>query len=153
MQKISTCLWFESEAEEAAAFYTSLFKDSKTERILRLSENEPAVSVEFMIAGEKLMALNGKPAKLAFNESASLMVSCDTQEEIDRYWNALTADGGEESMCGWLKDKYGVSWQIFPPVLVNMINDKDREKANRVMQVMMKMRKIEIAPLIKAFEG
>lgn len=153
MQKISTCLWFENEAEEAASFYTALFKDSKMGRILRMAENEPAISVEFTIAGEQLMALNGKPANFSFNESASLMVRCDSQEEIDHYWNALTAGGGEESMCGWLKDKYGVSWQIFPPVLVDMINDNDREKASRVMQVMMKMRKIEIAPLIKAFEG
>lgn len=152
MQKINTCLWFENQAEEAVTFYTSLFKDSKTKRMLRMDEKGPVISIEFTLAGQEFLALNGKTG-MDFNESVSLLVNCDTQEEIDRYWDALLAGGGEESMCGWLKDKYGVSWQIAPPVAIDMFTDKDRTKANRAMQAMMKMRKLDIAKLKAAFEG
>ena len=163
MQKITPFLWFDDRAEEAAKFYTSVFKNSKVGRILRYDEETAKVSqsgrpagsvltIEFEIEGQKFVALNGGP-EFKFNESISFVVNCETQEEVDHYWEKLTADGGEESACGWLKDKFGVSWQITPTVLIEMLQDKDPEKSERVMNAMLQMQKIDIKTLRKAYAG
>ncbi|MFN0299458.1 MAG: VOC family protein [Burkholderiales bacterium] len=143
MQKITPFLWFDGKAEEAARFYSSIFKDSKI-----LSANP--MSVNFSLGDQIFYALNGGP-QFKFTEAVSFFVSCDTQGEIDYFWGKLTADGGTESMCGWLKDKFGLSWQIIPPVLRDYLNDKDQGKAQRVMQAMLKMKKIDIAELQRAY--
>ena len=138
MQKITPFLWFDHEAEEAAKFYTSIFKNSKIGRILRYGEEAAKVSstgqpagsvltVGFEVEGQKFVALNGGPL-FKFNESISFVVNYETQQEVDYFWEKLTADGGEESQCGWLKDKFGVSWQVVPTVLIEMLHDKDSEK-------------------------
>ena len=162
MQKITPFLWFDNQAEEAAKFYTSIFKNSKVGKILRYGEEVAKTSqssrpvgsvltIEFEIEGQKFVALNGGPL-FKFNESVSFVVNCETQEEVDYFWEKLTADGGEESQCGWLKDKFGVSWQITPTVLIDMLHDNDPEKAERVMNAMLQMQKIEI-PKLKAAYG
>ncbi len=157
MQKITPFLWFDDQAEQAAKFYTSVFKNSKVGRILRYDEasaktaGRPAGSVltiEFEIGGQKFTALNGGPQfKFKF------VVNCKTQEEVDYFWEKLTAGGGQESECGWLKDKFGLSWQITPTVLIDMLNDKDPKKAGQVMKAMMQMQKIEINKLKAAYAG
>ena len=161
MQKITPFLWFDDQAEEAVKFYTSVFKNSKVGRILRYDEEaasksgRPAGSVltiEFEIEGQKFVALNGGP-QFKFNESVSFVVNCETQEEVDYFWQKLTADGGEESQCGWLKDKFGLSWQVTPTVLIDMLHDKDSEKAERVMKAMLQMQKIDIEKLKAAYGG
>ena len=161
MQKITPFLWFDDQAEEAVKFYTALFKISKMGRILRYNEEAAektgrpvgsVLTIEFEIEGQKFVALNGGPL-FKFNESVSFVVNCETQEEVDYFWEKLTADGGEESACGWLKDKFGVSWQITPTVLIDMLHDKDPEKAERVMQAMLQMQKIEIPKLKAAYGG
>jgi len=161
MQKITPFLWFDDQAEEAAKFYTSIFKNSKIGRTLRYSEEaaktsgQPAGSVltiEFEIQGQKFVALNGGP-QFKFNESVSFVVNCQTQEEVDHFWEKLAAEGGEESQCGWLKDKFGLSWQVVPTVLIDMLHDKDSEKASRVMKAMLQMQKIDIEKLKAAYRG
>jgi predicted 3-demethylubiquinone-9 3-methyltransferase (glyoxalase superfamily) len=160
MQKITPFLWFDHQAEEAAKFYTSVFKNSKVGRILRYDEASAegagrpvgsVLTIEFEIAGQKFTALNGGP-EFKFNESISFVVNCETQNEVDYFWEKLMADGGQESQCGWLKDKFGVSWQITPTVLIDMLNDKDAKKAERVMKAMMQMQKIDIEALKEAYE-
>jgi predicted 3-demethylubiquinone-9 3-methyltransferase (glyoxalase superfamily) len=162
MQKITPFLWFDGQAEDAAKFYTSIFKDSKIGRILRYNEEvakasasgQPAGSVltiEFEIAGQQFVALNGGPL-FKFNEAISFVINCETQNEVDYFWEKLTGDGGEESQCGWLKDKFGVSWQITPTVLIDMLHDKDAGKAERVMHAMLQMKKIDIAKLKAAYD-
>ena len=141
---IYPCLWFNNEAEQAAEYYCSIFKDSK------ILSRSPIV-VMFELNGSKFMALNGGP-KFKFDEAISFVINCETQTEIDYHWDALLA-GGEESMCGWLKDKFGISWQIVPPVLGQMLTDKDKTKAGRVMHAMMQMKKIIIADLKKAYNN
>src|SRR6266478_5230148 len=163
MQKITPFLWFTDQAEEAVKFYASIFKNSKIGRILRYGEEATKVSesgrpvgsvltVEFEIEGQKFVALNGGP-QFKFNESVSFVVHCETQQEVDYFWGKLTADGGQESACGWLKDKFGVSWQVTPTVLIDMLDDKDPEKAERVMKAMLQMQKIEIPKLKAAYGG
>jgi predicted 3-demethylubiquinone-9 3-methyltransferase (glyoxalase superfamily) len=163
MQKITPFLWFDDQAEEAAKFYTSVFKDSKVGKILRYSEETAKISqsgrppgsvltVEFEIVGQKFTALNGGP-QFKFNESVSFMVNCETQQEVDYFWEKLTADGGEESACGWLKDKFGLSWQVTPTVLIDMLHDSDPEKSERVMNAMLQMQKIDINKLKAAYAG
>jgi len=154
MQKISPFLWFDSNAEEAANFYVSIFKDSKILKIARYGEAGPGPAgsvmvVNFQIEGQDFIALNGGPL-FKFTEAISFVISCQTQEEVDRYWNKLTADGGQESQCGWLKDKYGLSWQVTPTILGELLADKDQKKAQRVMQAMLQMKKIDIAALKRA---
>src|SRR5438445_13353662 len=155
MQKITPFLWFNDDAEEAAKFYTSVFKNSKIGRILRYDEasakaaGRPAgsvLTVEFEIEGQKFTALNGGP-QFKFNESVSFVVNCETQNEVDYFWEKLSANGGQESECGWLKDKFGLSWQITQTVLMDMWNDKDQRKAGTVMKAMMAMQKVEINKL------
>ena len=160
MQKITPFLWFDDQAEEAVKFYTSLFKNSKAGRILRYSEEAAKASsrptgsvltIEFEIEGQKFVALNGGP-QFRFNESVSFVVNCETQKEVDYFWEKLTADGGEESQCGWLRDKFGLSWQVTPTVLIDMLHDNDQEKSGRVMQAMFQMKKIDIKTLKEAYE-
>jgi predicted 3-demethylubiquinone-9 3-methyltransferase (glyoxalase superfamily) len=159
MQKITPFLWFDDQAEEAVKFYTSIFKNSKVGRILRCSEEaakasgRPAgsvLTVEFEIEGQRFTALNGGP-QFKFNESVSFVVHCETQEEVDYFWGKLTADGGQESACGWLKDKFGVSWQVTPTVLIEMLHDQDRNKSERVMHAMLQMQKIDVKKLKDAY--
>ena len=156
-QKITTFLWFDHEAEEAARLYVSLFPDSKILNIARYGEAGPgpkgsAMTVNFQLAGQEFIALNGGPM-YKFTEAVSLMVHCEDQKEVDGLWNRLTADGGEESMCGWLKDKYGLSWQIIPTALFRLIGDSDPEKARRATEAMLQMKKIDIAALERAHAG
>ncbi|MFK4035190.1 VOC family protein [Nonomuraea wenchangensis] len=148
-QKITTFLWFDNQAEEAAAFYTSLFADSRIVRVQRDGEAGAAMMVEFELAGQRLLALNGGP-HFTFNEAVSLYVNCETQEEVDELWARLTADGGEESQCGWLKDRWGLSWQIVPSRLPELISDPDPGRAERAMKAMLGMRKIDIRVLEEA---
>jgi predicted 3-demethylubiquinone-9 3-methyltransferase (glyoxalase superfamily) len=152
--KLSTFLWFDKEAEEAADFYCSVFKNARKGEVSRYPEAMGAgvMTVEFELDGYFITAMNAGP-RFRFNESFSVLVDCEDQAEVDRYWTALTADGGEESMCGWLKDKYGMSWQIIPRRLMELMGDKDREAAGRVSQAMLQMRKIVVADLEKAYAG
>jgi predicted 3-demethylubiquinone-9 3-methyltransferase (glyoxalase superfamily) len=141
MQKITPFLWFDGQAEEAARFYTSIFKKSKIESI-------SPMSATFRLDGVKFIALNGGP-QFKFTEAISFFVSCKAQKEIDYFWQKLSA-GGEKSRCGWLKDRFGVSWQLIPPILGELLNDEDDEKSNRVMQAMLKMTKLDIKKLKQA---
>ncbi|GHN01895.1 hypothetical protein WSM22_33840 [Cytophagales bacterium WSM2-2] len=150
MQKIVTSLWFDNQAEEAAGFYVSLFKNSKVASVMKIGGK--TLSVNFILDGQEYLAINDGP-KFNFTEAISLFVKCETQAEIDRLWNKLTSGGGKESMCGWLKDKYGLSWQIVPPLLIKFLQDKDSKKSKRVMDAMLQMRKIDIAVLKKAYNG
>ena len=151
MKKITPFLWFDNQAEEAMNYYVSIFNNSKVIGVTP-GPNGIAMSVTFELDGQEFMALNAGP-QFRFNEAISFFVDCETQEEVDELWAKLTADGGEESMCGWLKDKYGLSWQIIPSALGEMLGDKDPDKANRVMQAMLKMNKINVAALKQAYEG
>ncbi|MBG6237678.1 putative 3-demethylubiquinone-9 3-methyltransferase (glyoxalase superfamily) [Mycetocola sp. CAN_C7] len=157
MQKIVPCLLFKSEAEEAATFYVSVFENSAISDVSRYGEGAPfpagtAIAVDFVLDGLAFRAINGGP-DVTFTEATSFALAADEQGEIDRLWDALTAGGGEPSMCGWLKDKYGLSWQIVPPVLGELMSDPDPEKAGRVMQALLGMTKIEIAGLRAAYDG
>jgi predicted 3-demethylubiquinone-9 3-methyltransferase (glyoxalase superfamily) len=153
MQKITPCLWFDTEGEEAATFYTSVFPNSRIGDVVRYGAAGPreegtVMTVSFELDGQTFVALNGGP-EFTFNEAVSFQVSCETQEEVDAFWSKLSA-GGEEGPCGWLKDRYGVSWQIVPTVLPELIGDPDPEKSQRVMQAMLTMKKIEIDALERA---
>jgi predicted 3-demethylubiquinone-9 3-methyltransferase (glyoxalase superfamily) len=157
MPKISPFLWFDNQAEEAAKFYVSVFPNSKIVSVAHYGEGGPGpkgsvMVVAFDLDGQRVNALNGGP-QFKFSEAISLWVDCKTQDEVDLYWSKLTSQGGSESVCGWLKDKYGLSWQIVPAVLPQMLQDPDPKKAKRVMDAMMTMKKFEIAALKKAYEG
>jgi predicted 3-demethylubiquinone-9 3-methyltransferase (glyoxalase superfamily) len=152
MQKITPFLWFADEAEEAIKFYVSLFKDAEIVSEQRMPDGK-LMSATFRLADQTLSALNGRPPDVKFTDAVSLFVSCKDQAEVDRLWKALTADGGAESMCGWLKDRYGLSWQIIPTEMMTMFGDKDQAKAGRAMQAMLQMQKIDLAGLRKAFAG
>ncbi len=150
-------LWFDDQAEEAAKLYTSLFDDAKILNVSRYGEAGPGepgsvMTVEFELEGQKFVGLNGGPAHYGFTEAVSFVVNCETQEEVDKFWDALT-DGGEEGPCGWLKDRFGLSWQITPTALPRLLTDPDREKANRAMNAMMGMKKLDIAELERAAAG
>ena len=151
MNKIRPFLWFDNQAEEAMNFYVSIFNNSEV-LYVNPGPNGVAQSAGFVLAGQEFMAMNAGP-QFKFNEAISLFVECKTQAEVDELWQKLTADGGEESMCGWLKDKYGLSWQIIPTALGEILGHPDREKANRAVQAMLQMQKIVIADLQKAFDG
>jgi predicted 3-demethylubiquinone-9 3-methyltransferase (glyoxalase superfamily) len=155
MPKINPFLWFDTQAEEAANLYVSIFDNSKIVKINRHGEAGPgpkgsAMSVVFELDGQEFIALNGGPL-FKFTEAISLFVNCKTQEEVDIYWAKLS-EGGQESRCGWLKDKYGLSWQIIPTLLPEMLGDRDPQKAKRVMEAMLKMKKIDIAELKRAYD-
>jgi predicted 3-demethylubiquinone-9 3-methyltransferase (glyoxalase superfamily) len=154
MQKITPFLWFDNNAEEAMNFYTSVFKDSKIGTVSRYQEGGPGHPGEVMVgtitlAGQDFFLLNGGPM-FKFTEAVSFSINCDTQEEIDHYWNGLIAGGGQESQCGWLKDKFGLSWQVVPSVLGKLMSNPDKEKAKRAMQAMLKMKKLDIKALEEA---
>jgi len=151
MKKITPFLWFDTEAEEAMNLYVSIFKNSKVLGVTP-GPNSKAMSVNFELEGQEFIGLNAGP-EFRFNESISFLVNCNSQEEVDDLWERLTADGGEESRCGWLKDKYGLSWQIIPTALGEMLGDPDREKAGRAMQAMLQMNKIDIQGLKQAYDG
>ncbi|UGX85382.1 VOC family protein [Phyllobacterium meliloti] len=150
-QKIRTFLWFDKQAEEAANFYVSLFKDSKIVDILRPAGAERALTVVFQLGGQEFVALNGGP-QYKFTEAISLTIDCASQEEVDYFWEKLSA-GGEERACGWLKDKYGLFWQVVPSRLLELLQDKDPGRAQRAMNAMMQMVKIDIATIEKAADG
>ncbi|WP_427131499.1 VOC family protein [Pseudarthrobacter sp. S9] len=155
-EKITTCLWFDTQAEEAAEFYVSVFDGAKVLNVARYGEGGPgpvgqAITVQFEIEGRTFTALNGGPA-FTFTEAVSFVIDCASQEEVDRYWSALTY-GGSESQCGWLKDRYGVSWQVVPSVLGQLIGGPDPEGAQRAMQAMLGMQKLDIAALQQAYDG
>jgi len=157
MQKISPFLWFDDQAEEAVNFYTSIFKNSKILNVTRYGEVGPGpkdsvMTVTFQLEGQEFMALNGGP-HFKFTEAISFVVKCKTQEEVDDLWEKLSEGGREKIQCGWLKDKYGVSWQIVPTILGEMISDPNRAKSQRVMDAMLKMKKIEIEGLKRAYAG
>lgn len=157
MNKIVTCLWFDGQAEEAAAFYTSLLPNSSVDRILRSPIDTPSgpagmvLTVEFTLSGNSYLALNGGP-NFKFNEAVSFQILCDDQEEVDRLWATLT-EGGEEVACGWLKDRYGLSWQIVPRRLIELITGSDEGRAKRAMEAMMSMVKIDIPALERAADS
>jgi predicted 3-demethylubiquinone-9 3-methyltransferase (glyoxalase superfamily) len=155
MQKITPFLWFDDQAEEAANFYVSIFKNSKITSMNRLPEGAPGpagkvMTATFQLDGQEFMALNGGPQHFSFNESISFFVNCETQQEVDHLWEKLSA-GGEPGQCGWLKDKFGVSWQIVPTALGQLLGDPDPQKSQNVMQAMLKMTKIDIAELRRAY--
>ena len=159
MQKITPFLWFDDKAEEAVSFYTSIFKNSKIVKIARYGDAGAQVSgrpkgtvmiVAFQLEGQEFVALNGGP-QFKFTEAISFVVNCQTQEEVDEYWEKLSA-GGQEVQCGWLKDKYGLSWQIVPTIIGEMLSDPDPKKAERVMKAMLQMKKIDIKGLEQAYE-
>lgn len=157
MPAITPCLWFDTQALEAAKFYVSVFKNSKLGKVSYYGDGAPlpkgtVLTVTFELDGEPFLALNGGPI-YQFTEAVSFMVDCETQAEIDDYWAKLTADGGKEVQCGWLRDKYGLSWQIVPRVLVEMLSDPDAAKINRMMQALMQMVKLDIEKLKEAFSG
>jgi len=161
-QKITPCLWFDDQAEEAVEFYTSIFRNSRIVKTTRYGEagydvhGKPAgtvMAVAFELDGQAFTALNGGPM-FKFNEAISFQVNCETQEEVDYFWEKLTEDGDEKAQqCGWLKDKYGVSWQIVPAVLLEMIDDPNSEKSQRAMKAMLQMKKIDIDTLKHAYDG
>jgi len=156
MQKITTNLWFDTEAEEAASFYISIFKNSRIVNVLRYGEAGPrpagmVMTVTFELDGQEFTGINGGP-EFKFNEAISLLVNCETQEEIDEFWAKLS-EGGEEGPCGWLKDKYGLSWQVVPISLDKMLQDENAEAANRAMAAMLQMGKLDLAALEKAYAG
>jgi len=162
MQKISPCLWFDNNAEEAVAFYVSIFKNAKVGNVTRYGkegyeihkrEEGTVMTVDFELEGQKFLALNGGPV-FKFNEAISFQIYCETQEEVDYYWEKLTERGDKKSQqCGWLKDQYGVSWQVVPSILVKMLQDKDSSKSERVMKAMLQMQKLDISTLRKAYQG
>ena len=158
MSKIIPCLWFDGNAEDAANLYVSLFPDSHIDGVRRSPADNPStpkgavLTVDFTLAGQPFIGLNGGP-EFPFTEAVSFTIDCEDQAEVDRYWDALIADGGESSVCGWLKDRFGVSWQVIPKQLPEMMNAADRDAAARAMEAMLKMTKIDVAKLRDAYEG
>ena len=161
MQKISPCLWFDDNAEDAVKFYVSIFKNSKVGNVTRYGKEGyeihkkkegSVMTIDFEIEGQKFLALNGGPI-FKFNEAISFQIYCDTQEEIDYYWEKLTEGGDKNAqVCGWLKDKFGVSWQVVPIAMIKMLQDKDSKKTERVMKAMLQMHKLDIDALTKAYQ-
>jgi predicted 3-demethylubiquinone-9 3-methyltransferase (glyoxalase superfamily) len=156
-QEIVPNLWFDTEAEEAAEFYCSIFPNSKILNVARYTEAGPreagmVMTVDFELNGNRYTAINGGP-EFKFDEAVSFLITCEDQDESDHYWEELTADGGQESMCGWLKDKYGLSWQVVPEGIEEIFSDPDPEKAKRTMEALLKMRKLDVAALRAAAEG
>lgn len=158
MSKISPCLWFDGDAEDAAKLYTSLFPDSRIDTVQRSPADNPStpegavLTVEFTLAGQKFIGLNGGP-EFKFTEAVSFTIDCEDQAEVDRYWDALIADGGEPSQCGWLKDRFGLSWQVVPKQLNEVLGGPDRDGARRAMEAMLQMTKLDVAKLEEAYEG
>jgi predicted 3-demethylubiquinone-9 3-methyltransferase (glyoxalase superfamily) len=158
MSRITPCLWFDGQAEEAARFYTSLLPDSRIVEVMRSAADNPStpegavLTVDFTVAGQHFVGLNGGP-EFPFTEAVSFMIDCPDQVEVDRLWAALTEGGGSPGQCGWLKDRFGVSWQVVPSRLTELLNSPDRDGARRAMQAMLPMTKLDIAELERAFDG
>ena len=158
MQKVTPCLWFNHDAEEAAEFYVTLLPDSRIDNVIRSPADNPSTEkggvllVDFTLAGQKYSGLNGGP-QFRFTEAVSFMVHCEDQEEVDRLWNAILENGGEASACGWIKDRWGLAWQITPQRLLDMLASEDREAAQRAMEKMMEMVKLDIAEIEAAYRG
>lgn len=158
MTTIAPCLWFDGNAEDAAQLYTSLFPDSRVDKVHRSPADNPStpegavLTVEFTLAGRPFIGLNGGP-EFSFSEAVSFSIDCKDQGEVDRYWDALIEGGGEPSQCGWLKDRFGVSWQVIPRQLPELLNAPDRDGARRAMEAMLQMSKIDVAKLKEAYEG
>jgi predicted 3-demethylubiquinone-9 3-methyltransferase (glyoxalase superfamily) len=158
MSKIAPCLWFDGRAEEAAELYTSLFPDSRIDSVTRSPADNPSMSagavltVDFTLAGQRFIGLNGGP-QFPFTEAVSLFIDCEDQVEVDRLWDALIKDGGSPSQCGWLKDRFGLSWQVIPRQLPDLLSGPDAEGAARAMRAMLQMSKIDVAALVEAYEG
>ena len=158
MSKLSPCLWFNGEAEEAAEFYTGIFPDSRIDQVSNAASDTPSgekgmvLTVTFTLGGQRFVGLNGGP-DFTFNEAVSFMIDCGDQAEVDRYWEALTAGGGEPGPCGWLKDRFGVSWQVIPKQLYEVLEGPDRAGAERAMQAMLQMTKLDVAALEAAYAG
>jgi predicted 3-demethylubiquinone-9 3-methyltransferase (glyoxalase superfamily) len=156
--KVYPCLWFDGQAEEAASYYVTLLPDSQVDRVWRSPADTPSgpagmvLTVDFTLAGQHFQGLNGG-ADFSFNEAISFVIECEDQAEVDRLWEALTADGGEPGPCGWLKDRYGMSWQIVPKAMNEMLADSDDERARRAMEAMLQMGKIELAEVERAYRG
>lgn len=151
MHELKTCIWFQSQAEEAATYYVSLFPQSRIVSTMKGAPDQPAIAVEFELEGRRFMALNGRPER-GFSEAFSIMVTCEDQADVDRYWTAL-GSGGEDGQCGWLKDRFGVSWQVIPRELPSLLGGPDGAAAGRALQAMFKMKKLDIAALRRAREG
>jgi predicted 3-demethylubiquinone-9 3-methyltransferase (glyoxalase superfamily) len=158
MSKITPCLWFDGDAEDAAKLYTSLFPDSRIDTVRRSPADNPStpegavLTVEFTLAGQKFIGLNGGP-EFNFTEAVSFTIDCEDQAEVDRYWDSLIADGGEPSQCGWLKDRFGLSWQVIPKQLNEVLSGPDPDGARRAMEAMLQMTKLDVAKLQEAYEG
>jgi predicted 3-demethylubiquinone-9 3-methyltransferase (glyoxalase superfamily) len=158
MSKITPCLWYDGTAEEAARFYITLFPDSGIDRVVRSPADNPSMKeggvlvVEFHLAGQPYVGLNGGP-QFKFNESVSFMIECKDQAEVDRLWDTLTANGGQPSMCGWLKDRWGLSWQVIPKRMNELLRDPDPGRARRAMEAMLRMQKLDVATLERAADG
>ncbi len=157
MPAITPNLWFDTESEEAANFYVSIFPNSSIDKVSHYGEAGPreaglVLTVDFTLDGQRFTAINGGP-DFTFDEAVSFLIPCQDQDEVDHYWTRLLADGGQESMCGWLKDRYGLSWQVVPTILDEMMSDPDREKAERAMKAMLGMVKLDIAALQRAYDG
>ncbi len=157
MQKLTTCLWFDGQAEEAVKFYTTIFKNSKVGKILRngkanLDPEGTVLTASFELEGREFLALNGGP-HYKFTPATSFIIHCENQEEVDYYWEKLLEGGGRESQCGWLDDKFGVAWQVSPTILPKLLSDPDPVKANRVMEAMMQMVKLDIKKMQQAYDG
>ena len=158
MTKIAPCLWFDGQAEEAATFYTEIFPNSRIDKISRSPADNPStpagavLTVDFSLDGSRFIALNGGPG-FHFSEAISFSIDCEDQAEVDRYWDALIDGGGEPSQCGWLKDRFGLSWQVVPRQLNEMFESPDREAAKRAMEAMLEMQKLDVAKLREAYEG
>jgi len=156
MKSITPCLWFDTDAEEAAQFYTSLFSNSRILEVVRYGPSGPGpegrvMTVSFELDGREFLALNGGP-QFSFTEAVSFQIPCADQDEVDKYWDAL-AEGGEESQCGWVKDRFGLSWQVVPNVLPDLLGGEDAAKSQRAMQAMLQMKKLDIAALQRAYDG
>ena len=158
MSKLTPCLWFDGQAEEAAEFYTNLFPDSHIDKVSRAASDTPSgdkgevLTVDFTLRGQNFVGLNGGP-DFKFNEAVSFMIDCEDQGEVDRYWDALVAGGGEHGPCGWLKDRFGLSWQVIPKRLNELLEGPDPAGAERAMQAMLKMGKLNVTELEAAYEG
>jgi predicted 3-demethylubiquinone-9 3-methyltransferase (glyoxalase superfamily) len=158
MKQLFPCLWFDGKAEEAAEFYTSLLPDSHVDKVWRSPADTPSgpagtvLTVDFTLAGQRMQGLNGGP-DFHFNEAVSFVIECEDQAEVDRLWEALTVDGGEPSVCGWLKDRFGLSWQIVPTELIQLMDDPDPDRARRTMEAMLQMTKIDVDELRRAADA
>lgn len=158
MPKITPCLWFDGDAEEAAGLYTSIFPNSRIDKVVRAAADTPSnrqgdvITVEFTLDGSPFVGLNGGP-HFTFSEAVSFVIDCRDQAEVDRYWEALIAGGGEPSVCGWLKDRFGLSWQVVPVALLEMLDDPDPARVKRVTAVMLRQKKMDIAELEQAYRG